>query len=336
MVHILALAAPFFFTWKALVTCVVLVLAHRQHRRLHGLSPLLDARQLFHLSADPLAAGLVRRTVGRRLGPDLGGQPSQASRLTATKKAIRTARATAAGGATCCGSCPTSAASALRELLQALRPGHAQGPGDAVLALLVPALALHPGGVLFADRLFRLGTGPSTAWSAGRWSSGACSCGWSTCCTSPGSSTRPRTCGAIATTKPPTTAATCGGSASWPSAKAGTTTTTPISAWPARATVVGNRHHLLVRSAAGKARPGLERRCKEVPQSDSHGLSLGPAAFVARSPNRDRDTPRCAVRGSHGSVARFAVAGSCRSLHRMGRLSVTLGFCKPGNVEESS
>ena len=47
-------------------------------------------------------------------------------------------------------------------------------------------------------------------------------------CTSPGSSIRPATSGAIATTKPPTTAAICGGSACWPSAKAGTTTITPI------------------------------------------------------------------------------------------------------------
>ena len=40
-------AAPFFFTWKALGVAVVPGLADRQHRRLHGLSPAIDARQLF-------------------------------------------------------------------------------------------------------------------------------------------------------------------------------------------------------------------------------------------------------------------------------------------------
>ena len=56
----------------------VFVLVHRLDRRLHGLSPLSDARQLRHLPADAVAAGPDRRAVGRRLGADLGGQSSQA------------------------------------------------------------------------------------------------------------------------------------------------------------------------------------------------------------------------------------------------------------------
>jgi fatty-acid desaturase len=55
----------------------------------------------------------------------------------------------------------------------------------------------------------------------------ACSCDWFTCCTSPGRSTRPRIYGATATMKRATTAAISGGLAFWPSAKVGTTTTTP-------------------------------------------------------------------------------------------------------------
>ena len=45
--------------------------------------------------------------------------------------------------------------------------------------------------------------------------------------------------GLRAATKRPTTAATCGGSACWRSARVGTTTTTPINASPARATAGG-------------------------------------------------------------------------------------------------
>ena len=78
VVHAGALAAPFFFTWKALARLGVSGLADRQHRRLHGLSPAIDARQFFDLSPDSPAVRLHRRLVGRGLGPDVGGQSSQA------------------------------------------------------------------------------------------------------------------------------------------------------------------------------------------------------------------------------------------------------------------
>ena len=54
-------------------------LAHRQHRRLHGLSPPVDARQFLHLPADSPAVCPHRRAIGRGFGPDVGGQSSQAS-----------------------------------------------------------------------------------------------------------------------------------------------------------------------------------------------------------------------------------------------------------------
>ena len=54
------------------------------------------------------------------------------------------------------------------------------------------------GAVSVRDRLLWLGLRTP----AGRSWCGACSCGWCTCCTSPGLSTRPRTSGATATTRP--------------------------------------------------------------------------------------------------------------------------------------
>lgn len=53
-------------------------LADRQHRCLHGLSPSIDAWQFFDLSPDSPAVRLYRGFVGRGLGPDVGGQSSQA------------------------------------------------------------------------------------------------------------------------------------------------------------------------------------------------------------------------------------------------------------------
>ena len=44
-VHVLALIAPFYFSWHGLITCLALIFDHRLVRRLHGLPSLPDARR---------------------------------------------------------------------------------------------------------------------------------------------------------------------------------------------------------------------------------------------------------------------------------------------------
>ena len=115
VVHIGALAAPFFFTWKALGLFAFLCWLTGSIGVCMGYHRLLTHGSVYHLSADPLAAGPAGRTVGRRLGAHLGGQPSQASPLQRQGRRSALPAPTARGGATCCGSCPTSAASIARD-----------------------------------------------------------------------------------------------------------------------------------------------------------------------------------------------------------------------------
>ena len=110
-IHALALAAPFYFTWKALALAFGLPwltgsigVCMGYHRQLtHG--SFCTYRPIRWLLA--LIGGLS----GEGSALDLGGQPSQASRVQRQGRRSALARATASGGATCCGSCPTLAAS---------------------------------------------------------------------------------------------------------------------------------------------------------------------------------------------------------------------------------
>ena len=132
-----------------------------------------------HLPADPLVAGLAGRTVGRRLGPDVGGQPSQASRVQRPRRRSALAARRRAGGATCCGSCPTSAASITTTLIARFAPDLVKDPMMRFLHKFFLPSHVVLGGAAVRDRLLRLGL-PTPA---GRSWCGACSCGWSTCCT---------------------------------------------------------------------------------------------------------------------------------------------------------
>ena len=109
LVHVLALAAPFFFTWKALGLAVVmswmcggLGICLCFHR-------MLDARQLSNLSASEMVARVDRHIFRRRLRRSLGSPIIASIMPIATSRAIRIRRTTARGGATCSGSRPISA-----------------------------------------------------------------------------------------------------------------------------------------------------------------------------------------------------------------------------------
>ena len=99
-----------------------------------------------------------------------------------------------------------------------------------------------------------------------------------------------------------TTAAICGGSASWPSAKAGTTTITPSPPVPARASMVGVRLHLPGDSRDGARRAGLEGGAGK--EARLRGAS--PAVFVPIIQGRT-------IRPPHGRPP--CRAGDCLPVH---------------------
>ena len=104
VVHICALAAPFFFTWKALGNIFVVVVDHRRAGRLLGLSPAVGPREF---SDVPILSKVYSplRHIGRRRSADqLGGRASQTPSQQRCRRRSAFARTTALGGAICFGS----------------------------------------------------------------------------------------------------------------------------------------------------------------------------------------------------------------------------------------
>ena len=154
--------------------------------RVHGLPSLPHARQLQNLSAGALVVGVSRRPVGRRLGADLGGEPSQASSLQRQGRRSAFAARRRHGGPHAVVHAelrPTLAQGARREV----RAGYHERQNDGGHSPSVSAVA-------HCARASSCSSSASSArrsaWAAGgpgcRWSSGASACGWCTCCTSPG------------------------------------------------------------------------------------------------------------------------------------------------------
>ncbi len=228
VVHAGALAAPFFFTWKAVAICAFLCwltgsigVCMGYHRQLtHG--SFATYRPMRWLLA--LLGGLS----GEGSALDLGGQPSQASHVSATRKAIRTARAMASWWSHMLWFMPDFGRKHHDTMLARYAPDLAKDPVMRFLhKAFLPSHVLMGVAAVFG-RLFRLervhrlvvrrvgdvrAAGLRAARDLVRQFGHA-------------------PVGLSQLTRRPTTARTCGGSASWRSARAGTTITTPSSGWP--------------------------------------------------------------------------------------------------------
>ena len=222
--HVGAIAALFFVDYGAMAVAFVLYVIAGSLGHRHGVSPPADAPQLQDAQVDRVLPHDLRHARARRRADLLGRHaPHPSSALGPGRRSAHAAR---------------------RHLLGAHgldHPGEGLHHDASVLARYVPDLARDPVPRLAVEvalgdeRRRRLR-------AAGLSVDGPTCCGASSsappgACTRRGSSTRPRTSGAAAGSRPATTRPTTGGWRSWRSARAGTTTTTPtrpapVTAWP--------------------------------------------------------------------------------------------------------